>query len=155
VFVAAFACGDSRGEAMKYPVEVIATRFGSPPGSPRTPSLVVVHGAAAWARLAARDVSLPGLVPAEFDWSRKLVLWVKTSADGGADVEPVITELSREGDRVRVQVETRLRPDAEGLDSLLQPWLFAAAPRAAFEGKPEIELEVRGQGRGTVTHEAD
>lgn len=140
---------------MKYPVEVIATRFGQAREGAQGPSLVVVRGPRAWERLAAQDVSLPGLLPAGFDWSTRLLLFVKTSAEGGGNTEPVIVELSREGDRVRVVVEARAKPDAPVFDVFSQPWLFAAAPRAAFEGKPEIELEVRGQPRGTVTHEAD
>jgi len=140
---------------MRYPIEVIATRFGPPPDGSQAPSLTVVYGPAAWARIATEDPSYPELVPKDFDWGTRLLLWVKTTAGGGADVEPVITELSREGNRVRVLAETRVRPNPQGLDVFLQPWLLAAAPRVAFDGNPEVGFEVRGQEKGTVQHERD
>jgi len=106
------------------------------------------------AREAQRDETVRRNVrAAELTWLRHPS--VSPAAAEDAEAEPVIAELSREGDRVRVVVETRVRPDAQGLDVFQQPWLFAAAPRAAFEGKPQVELEVRGQAKGSVKLERD
>ncbi|HEV8321530.1 MAG TPA: hypothetical protein VG389_07950 [Myxococcota bacterium] len=130
--------------------------LGSGPSSGK-PGLTVIHDAAAWDRVrtalgAEYAAKLAGVTP---DWDASVLLFARSGATA-PETRLRVARLTRSADVVTVEVALAVdSPSGMSLPTLVQPWLLAAAPRAAFAGAPEVRLVSSGAAASpdAVTHE--
>jgi hypothetical protein len=144
----------NRNDGMEYKTTILLTRYGPPPGGPPEPTLTIFYARPAWDRfVAGSDGARDALARLSVDWTKSVLLLVRTVPEGGMDLIPEIAALARDGDEVKLQVVMAPNPNAQMADVIAQPWLLAESPADPFRGSPTIRFSVRGQPAGKVHHQ--